>query len=69
MVKRRELWWMELNPVGGQSQVVLPRAQYWVWSCLISINDLDERIECSHSKFADDTKLDWSVVVNSSMSK
>jgi len=38
--------------------VVSPRAQFWVWSCLTSLSIyLDERIECSLSKFADDTKL------------
>ncbi|KAJ7423190.1 rna-directed dna polymerase from mobile element jockey-like [Willisornis vidua] len=28
---------MKLNPAGGQSLVVLPRAQFWGWSCLTSL--------------------------------
>jgi len=30
---------------------------YWGWSCLISSSHLDSGIECTLSKFADDTKL------------
>jgi len=32
------LWIMELNPVGGWSQVVSPGAQYWGQLCLISLS-------------------------------
>ena len=38
MAKRREWWWMELNPAGGRSQVVFPRTQFWVQSCLTSLS-------------------------------
>lgn len=31
MVKPKEWWWMGLNPVGGQPQVMFPRALYWGW--------------------------------------
>ena len=40
MAKCREWWWMELNSISGQSQVVLPRAQFWVGSCLTSLSML-----------------------------
>jgi len=51
---------MELNPVGGRSQVVFPRPQFWVRSCLTSlINDLDEGIECSLRKFAEGHQDGW----------
>lgn len=36
---------MEINPVGGQSRVASPRAQYWSHSYLKNfINELDEGI-------------------------
>ena len=52
---------MELKPVGSRSQAVFPRAQYLGHFCLIFINDLDECIKCTLSKFAEDTKLGRSV--------
>jgi len=33
----REWWWMELNPAGDQTQVVIPRVWYWGLPCLISL--------------------------------
>jgi len=36
MAGPKELWSMELNPVGGQSQAASPRAQCWGRFCLIS---------------------------------
>lgn len=40
---------MELNPAGGQSQVVFPRARYWIQFCFITISQLTENTELSGS--------------------
>jgi len=42
--------------------VVSPRAQFWVWSCLTYLSMIWMKgVECSLSKFADDTRLGGSV--------
>ena len=43
MTECAEWWWMELNPAGGQSRVVSPRAQLWVRSCLTSLSMIQMR--------------------------
>ncbi|GAB0182519.1 hypothetical protein GRJ2_000717200 [Grus japonensis] len=53
---------MELHPLGGQSQVVFPRAQYWGQFSLIALSRVWRRgSSCTLSKFADNTKLGRSV--------
>ena len=37
MAGPKELWGTELNPVGGRSRVVSPRARFWGHSCLTSL--------------------------------
>jgi len=49
---------MELNQLGGQSQVVFPRAQYWSQFSLTSLSMIwMEGIECTLSMFAGAIKL------------
>ncbi|PKU41752.1 rna-directed dna polymerase from mobile element jockey-like [Limosa lapponica baueri] len=51
-----------LNPVGGRSQMVFPRARYWGWFSLTSLSMIWTRgSSCTLSKFTDDTKLGGSV--------
>ena len=52
---------MELNPAGGQSQVEFPKTGIGSLLFSIFIKDLNERIQCTLSKFAHDTRLGGSV--------